>query len=87
MSISTIPEARLRQGFDYFDKDKSGTIEVTELSALFKWLDVDVAANNLSAKVWSYLQYEKNQYFLIFHIFNLLINFSSKNLTLTMMEN
>jgi Ca2+-binding EF-hand superfamily protein len=51
MSISTIPEARLRQGFDYFDKDKSGTIEVTELSALFKWLDVDVAANNLSAKV------------------------------------
>ena len=46
-----IPVNKLREGFDYFDKDKSGTIEVTELSALFKWLDVDVAPNNLSAKV------------------------------------
>jgi hypothetical protein len=47
-----IPVNKLREGFDYFDKDKSGTVEVNELMSLLKWLDVDnVSQDGLSSKV------------------------------------
>ena len=47
--------SRLREGFDYFDKDKNGTISKEELGPLLKWIDLETASSQIDKVVCTIL--------------------------------
>ena len=43
--------SKLRAGFDYFDKDKNGTVDKNEIGSLLKWIDMETPQSQIDSTV------------------------------------